>query len=70
MSRQTRVGVGVVGGSLVLGALGDWLFQGQALGLNAPLWILAFVAVLAGLLALAQAPFHQGRRAMVGPFCG
>ena len=67
MSRQTRVGVGVVGGSLVLGALGDWLFQGQALGLNAPLWLLAFVAVLAGLLALARAPLHQGRRAMVGP---
>jgi hypothetical protein len=67
MSRQTRVGVGVVGGSLALGALGDWLFQGQALGLNAPLWILAFVAVLAGLLALARAPLHQGRRAMVAP---
>jgi hypothetical protein len=67
MSRQTRIGVGVVVGSLALGALGDWLFQGQALGLNAPLWILAFAAVLAGLLALARAPLHQGRRAMMAP---
>jgi hypothetical protein len=67
MSRQTRVGVGVVGAALALGVLGDWLFQGQALGVNVPIWILAFVAALAGLLALAGAPLHQGRRIMAVP---
>ena len=67
MSRQTRVGVGVVGAALALGVLGDWLFQGQALGVNVPLWILAFGAVLAALLALARAPLHQGRRVMAVP---
>jgi hypothetical protein len=57
----------LAGSALVLGVLGDALFQGQALGLNVPLWMLAFTAALAVLLRIARAPLHQGRRFMVAP---
>jgi hypothetical protein len=53
--------------AVVLGALGDALFQGQPLGLNVPVWTLAFVLALSFLLWLARAPLHQGRRFMVAP---
>ncbi len=48
MNADTRLGLGVIGGALALGILGDALFQGQALGLNVPLWAGAFTLVLAG----------------------
>jgi hypothetical protein len=67
VSRETKVGIALAGSGLALGVLGDWLFQGQPLGLNIALWMVAFVAVLAGLLHLARAPWHQGRRLMVVP---
>ena len=34
MSRATQVGLALLGASLILGVLGDALFQGQPLGLN------------------------------------
>jgi hypothetical protein len=57
----------LAGSALILGVLGDVLFQGQALGLNVPLWMLTFTAALAALLRVARAPLHQGRRFMVAP---
>lgn len=67
MSRATRLGAALAGSALVLGLLGDALFQGQPLGLNVPLWTSAFTAALAVLLGVARAPLHQGRRFMVAP---
>lgn len=67
MSRGTRLGVALGGFALALGLLGDALFQGQALGLNVPLWMVAFTVALTVLLRIARAPLHQGRRFMVAP---
>ena len=50
-----------------LGVLGDYLFQGHSLGLNAGMFALAFVLALSLLLRLGRIPLHQGRRAMVLP---
>jgi hypothetical protein len=62
-----RLALGVVVSAVALGALGDYLFQGHALGLNAGVFTLAFVAALAILLRIGGVPLHQGRRAMVAP---
>jgi hypothetical protein len=62
-----RVGVGVLVAAAILGVLGDALFQGRPLGLNALLWAVAFAAALAGLLRLGRTPLHQGRRVMLAP---
>jgi hypothetical protein len=67
MSQGTRLGVALGGAALVLGVLGDLLFQGQPLGLNVLLWTVAFTGALAALLRVARAPLHQGRRFMVAP---
>lgn len=67
MSRGTRVGIALAGAALVLGVLGDFLFQGQLPGLNAVLWTAAFVVALTVLIRVAHAPLHQGRRLMVAP---
>jgi Domain of unknown function (DUF4173) len=67
MSRDSRIGIALVGSAVVLGVLGDTLFQGQPLGLNVLLWAGAFVLLLTALLRLARAPLHQGRRFMVAP---
>lgn len=56
-----------MGSALGLGVLGDVLFQGQPLGLNVGVWTLVFVGVLTGLLRVARAPLHQGRRFMLAP---
>ena len=53
--------------ALGLGVLGDVLFQGQPLGVNVGIWTLVFVLVLTGLLRVARAPLHQGRRFMLAP---
>jgi Domain of unknown function (DUF4173) len=62
-----RLALGVVVSAVALGALGDFLFQGHALGINAGVFALAFVAALAILLRVGGVPLHQGRRAMVAP---
>jgi hypothetical protein len=67
MSRGTRNGIALAGSALVLGALADVLFQGQPLGLNVGLWTVAFALALTGLLRVARAPLHQGRRFMIAP---
>jgi hypothetical protein len=67
MSRETRLGIALAGSALGLGLLGDALFQGQALGLNVPLWALVFAIALTLLLRVGRAPLHQGRRFMVAP---
>jgi hypothetical protein len=67
MSRETRVGLAVVGAALALGVLGDALFHGQALGVDVSVWTCAFVGAVAGLVRLARAPLHQGRRFMAAP---
>jgi len=67
MSRSSRVALALVPSAAALGILGDALFQGQPLGLNVFVWSVAFAAALTGLLRLARAPLHQGRRFMVAP---
>jgi hypothetical protein len=67
MSAATRLGLAVIGSALVLGILGDALFQGQALGLDVPLWVGAFTLVLALPIRLGGLPWHQGRRWMLAP---
>lgn len=67
MSLRTRLGLAVIGCAFALGALGDVLFQGQSLGANVPLWVAAFIVVLAGLMHFGGVPWHQGRRWMLGP---
>jgi hypothetical protein len=62
-----RLALGVVVSALALGALGDYLFEGKAIGINAGVFAVAFVAALAILLRLGRVPLHQGRRAMVAP---
>ena len=61
------MGIALLGSAGVLGVLGDFLFQGQLLGLNVAVWMLVFVAALTALLRLGRAPLHQGRRFMVAP---
>jgi hypothetical protein len=67
MSRGTRLGIALVASALVLGVLGDLLFQGQPLGLNVGLWTLAFAIGLTVLMRVSRAPLHQGRRFMLAP---
>src|SRR6266511_1465929 len=67
MSRASRVGLALLASAVVLGVLGDALFQGQRLGSNVGIWTACFIATLAGLVRLARAPLHQGRRWMVAP---
>jgi hypothetical protein len=67
MTRGTRAAVGVAAAGFLLGLWADILFHGHPLGLNVVLWVLAFVAALAALLRIAQAPLHQGRRWMLAP---
>jgi hypothetical protein len=62
-----RLALGVVVSAVALGALGDYLFEGKAIGINAGVFAVAFVAALAILLRLGRVPLHQGRRAMVAP---
>jgi len=64
---RERIALGVVLSAVALGALGDFLFQGHALGVNAGVFALAFVAALTLLLRVGRIPLHQGRRAMVLP---
>jgi hypothetical protein len=64
---RERIALGVVLCAVVLGALGDFLFQGHALGVNAGVFSVAFVAALSVLLRVGRIPLHQGRRAMVLP---
>jgi hypothetical protein len=70
MTAETRLGLGVLGGAVVLGLVGDALFQGQSLGLNVPLWVAAFTVVLAVLVRFGRVPWHQGRRWMIAPLLG
>jgi hypothetical protein len=51
----------------LLGAAGDFLFQGRPIGINALLFSIAFVVSLAILLRIGNVPMHQGRRLMVVP---
>jgi hypothetical protein len=67
MLDRERVALGVVLSAVALGSLGDYLFQGHPLGVNAGLFALTFVAALTLLLRIGRIPLHQGRRAMVLP---
>jgi hypothetical protein len=67
MSRASTVGLALLASAVILGILGDALFQGQQLGLNVVVWITCFVGALAVLLRVARARLHQGRRWMVAP---
>src|SRR5205085_837631 len=64
---RERVALGVLLSAIALGVLGDYLFQGRTLGVNAGVFALAFVAALSLLLRVGRIPLHQGRRAMVAP---
>jgi hypothetical protein len=67
MSRESRLGIALLGSAVTLGLLGDVLFQDQPLGLNVLVWTAGFVAALTLLLRVGRAPLHQGRRFMVAP---
>jgi Domain of unknown function (DUF4153) len=67
VSGGTRLGLTLLGGALLQGVLGDVLFHGVPLGVNAVLWVGSFVACLVLLLRVSHAPLGQGRRFMVGP---
>ena len=67
MVGRERIALGVVLSAVALGVLGDYLFQGHTLGVNAGIFALAFVAALSLLLRLGRIPLHQGRRAMAAP---
>src|SRR5437763_6177196 len=67
MTREGRVGLGLLGAALVLGIAGDALFRGRPLGINVVVWALLFVAALAVLLRIGRVPLHQGRRWMAAP---
>ena len=67
MEARARLGLGLLAAGAVLGILGDTLFYGRPLGLNAGLWAAVFVATLAVLLRVGRVPLHQGRRLMAAP---
>src|SRR5579872_546819 len=67
MGREARIGVTLLGGAVALGVLGDTLFHGRPLGLNVLLFAVCFVAALALVLRVGDAPLHQGRRWMAAP---
>jgi hypothetical protein len=67
MSRESKLGIALLGSAGVLGIAGDALFQRQPLGLNVAVWTILFVAALTVLLRISRAPLHQGRRFMVAP---
>lgn len=57
----------LLGVAVALGAAGDLLFDGHALGVNVFLFATCFVAALWWLLRATHAPAHQGRRWMAAP---
>jgi len=67
VTRRNRLALALCVAAIVLGLLADVLFNGQALGVNAVAWVVAFVAALAVLLRIGKTPLHQGRRFMVAP---
>jgi hypothetical protein len=67
MTPRDRAAVGLAVSAVGLGILGDVLFHGRPLGVNAVLFAAAFVAVLAAILRLGRIPLHQGRRLMAAP---
>jgi hypothetical protein len=67
MSARERAAVGLVVSAVGLGILGDLLFNGRPLGVNAVLFAVAFVVALAVILRVGRIPLHQGRRLMAAP---
>ena len=67
MRDGTRVGLVLLAEAVALGLAADFLFRGQALGVNVAIWVGLFVIALLGLVRLARSPFHQGRRLMILP---
>jgi hypothetical protein len=67
MVGEKRLGLALLAAAVGLGVVGDLVFNGRALGVNVPLFALAFLAALAVLLRVGRAPLHQGRRWMVLP---
>jgi uncharacterized protein DUF4153 len=67
VSRETKAAITLAASALGLGIAGDLLFEGQWLGLNVLLWMVAFVLALMVILRVIRAPLHQGRRFMIVP---
>jgi hypothetical protein len=67
MSWQGKRGLALLGLAIVLGVVGDVLFDGHSLGVNVLLFAVCFVAALALLLRLGGASRHQGRRWLAAP---
>jgi hypothetical protein len=67
MSGQGKRGLALLALAIVLGIVGDVLFDGHPLGVNVLLFSLCFVASLAILLRVGGASLHQGRRWMAAP---
>ncbi|MBD0329259.1 MAG: DUF4173 domain-containing protein [Thermoleophilia bacterium] len=66
MSSATRRGLEIVAAALLLGALADALLHGTPLGLNVPLWTVAFVGALAALAVRHGASLRGDRALMLG----
>lgn len=67
MTPRQKVAVCLLVSAVSLGVVGDILFEGRPLGLNALLFGCAFVAALAILIRIGRIPLHQGRRLMIAP---
>src|SRR6478736_4628712 len=67
MTARERAAVGLVVSAVGLGILGDLLFHGRPLGVNAGLFAAAFVLALGVILRVGRIPLHQGRRLMAAP---
>jgi len=64
---RERAAVALVLCAVALGVLGDLLFHGRPVGVNAGVFAAAFVAALAVVLRVGRVPLHQGRRFMAAP---
>ena len=68
MSGATRLGLGLLGAGLVLGLLADALLRVTPLGVNVPLWAVAFAAAATTLVRWQRAPVGGGRPWLLVPF--
>ena len=67
MSETTKLGLGVVGVALAMGALGDLLLRALPWGLNAAVWTLALITLGGGLARWRRVHLRGDGRWLVGP---
>ena len=67
LSEKTRLGLGILGAALVLGALGDATLRATPWALNVTVWTAALVIAAAGLIRWRRLPATGGGRWLVLP---